>query len=197
MAELPSAVVEELDRYLPKFWSRRNPVDIVGNVQRSNHFRVLESLATCSEVDMVISMGTLLGRDFWLENMFKSTVKPFFSMLRRHALRLPLFQLSIWKGFQESLRRAGERNPEGSGGVNPNEARQWTDAALVRHISRLMREQSKPIIAVAVNEGESSSSFRMRDSGVFTASTPERAVRVAGKLAAYSRFLSNGATGRR
>ncbi len=56
-----------------------------------------------------------------------------------------------------------------------------------------MREKGKPIIAVAVNEGESSASFRMRNTGVFTATTPERAVRVAGKLARYSRFLASRA----
>ena len=39
LAELPASVVEELDTFLPRFWSRRNPVDIVGSVRRANHFR--------------------------------------------------------------------------------------------------------------------------------------------------------------
>jgi len=99
----------------------------------------------------------------------------------------------MWKGFRESLLRGGERNPEGSGGINPTEAWKWTDTALILRLKRLMREKGKPIIAVAVNEGESSASFRMRNTGVFTASTPERAVRVAGKLARYSRFLASRA----
>ncbi|MBC7253503.1 MAG: CoA-binding protein [Actinobacteria bacterium] len=192
MAVLPEEVIEELDRYLPAFWSRRNPVDIVGNVQRSNHFRVIDALARCPEVDMVISMGTLMGRDFWLENMFKTAVRPFLNMLFRRTRLLPFFQLSIWKGFRESLRKHGGRTREGSGGIDPAETLQWTDLAVVRRIKRLMKEEGKPIIAVAVNEGERSASFRMRDSGVFTASTPERAVRVAGKLAGYSRWLREG-----
>jgi hypothetical protein len=136
-------------------------------------------------------MGTLLGRDFWLENMFKTAVRPFLNMLRHRLTMLPRFQLSIWKGFRDSLKRGGEHNPEGSGGINPAEAWQWTDTAIIRRIKRLMEEEKKPIIAVAVNEGERSASFRMRNSGVFTATTPERAVRVAGKLARYSRFISN------
>lgn len=188
MAVLPEAVIRELDDYLPAFWSRRNPVDIVGNVQRANHFRVLDSLARCEEVDIVINMGTLMGRDFWLENMFKTAVRPFLNMLFRHPFLLPFFELSVWKGFRESLRRRGERNPEGSGGINPAEGMQWTDGAVVSRIRRLMDEEKKPIIAVAVNEGERSASFRMRDSGIFTAATPERAVRVVGKLARYSRW---------
>jgi hypothetical protein len=136
-------------------------------------------------------MGTLMGRDFWLENMFKTAVRPFFNMLFRRTRLLPFFQLSIWKGFRDSLRKRGGRTREGSGGIDPTETFQWTDLAVVRRIKRLMREEGKPIIAVAVNEGERSASFRMRDSGVFTASTPERAVRVAGKLAWYSRFLGD------
>jgi acyl-CoA synthetase (NDP forming) len=190
LAVLPQEVIAELDKFLPSFWSHRNPVDIVGNVQRSNHFRVIDAMATCDEVDMLITMGTLLGRDFWLENMFKTSVRPFLSMLRYRTTMLPFFQLSIWKGFRESLSRRGERNPEGSGGINPGEAWQWTDTAIIRRIKRLMQQERKPIIAVAVNEGERSASFRMRNSGVFTATTPERAVRVAGKLARYSRFLA-------
>ncbi len=191
LAVLPNSLIEELDGFLPSFWSRRNPVDIVGNAQRGNHYRVIDALAACDEVDMIITMGTLLGRDFWLDNMLKTAVRPFLGMLRHRLAMLPRFQLSIWKGFRDSLKRSGERNPEGSGGINPSEAWQWTDTATVRRIKRLMREEEKPIIAVAVNEGESSASYRMRNSGVFTATTPERAVRVAGKLARYSRFLSN------
>jgi len=195
LAVLPQDVIAELDKFLPSFWSRRNPVDIVGNVQRRNHYRVLDALATCDEVDMLITMGTLLGRDFWLENLLKTAVRPFLNMLRHHTTKLPFFQLSIWKGFRESLtRRGGQHNPEGSGGINPTEALKWTDTALVHRLKQLMQQERKPIIAVAVNEGERSASFRMRSSGVFTATTPERAARVAGKLARYSRFLSNNKT---
>lgn len=193
LAALPEEVIGELDRFLPSFWSRRNPVDIVGNVQRSNHYRVIDALVACDEVDMIITLGTLMGRDFWIENMFKTAVRPFLNMVRHRLTMLPRFQLSMWKGFRESLLRGGERNPEGSGGINPTEAWKWTDTSLILRLKRLMRERGKPIIAVAVNEGESSASFRMRNTGVFTASTPERAVRVAGKLARYSRFLASRA----
>ncbi len=192
LAVLPQDVIDELDKFLPSFWSHRNPVDIVGNVQRGNHYRVIDALATCDEVDMLITMGTLLGRDFWVENLLKTAVRPFLNMVRHRLTMLPFFQLSLWKGFRDSLtRRGGEHNPEGSGGINPTEALKWTDTALVHRIKHLMKQEGKPIIAVAVNEGERSASFRMRNSGVFTATTPERAVRVAGKLAYYSRFLAS------
>lgn len=191
LAELPREVIEDLDRYLPSFWSRRNPVDIVGNVRRENHFRVIDALATCKEVDIVIAMGTLLGRDFWVENILKTAVRPFLNVLLHRTRLLPFFQYSIWKGFLDSISRRKERNPEGSGGINPAETWKWTDAALVRRFMKLMEQEKKPIIAVAVNEGERSASLHMRLSGLFTASTPERAVRVAGKMARYRRFLDS------
>lgn len=191
MAKLPQAVIEELDKTLPSFWSRRNPVDIVGNVNRANHFKVLDALASADDVDIVISMGTLLGRNFWVENMLKTTIRPLINMIRYHTRRLPLFELSILKGFREALTRSTQSNPEGSGGINPNEALQWRDSVFVAHLRELMKTKRKPIITVAVNEGERSASSLMRDSALFTAATPERAVRAAGKLATYSRFLSN------
>ncbi|OFW59784.1 MAG: hypothetical protein A2Y75_07895 [Candidatus Solincola sediminis] len=191
MATLPESVIEELDKTLPKFWSRRNPVDIVGNVNRANHFKVLNALASSDAVDIVISMGTLLGRNFWIENMLKTTIRPLINMIRFHTTRLPLFQLSILKGFREAVSRRSESNPEGSGGINPSEALQWRDSVFISHMRELMREEKKPIITVAVNEGERSASSHMRNSGIFTAATPERAVRAAGKLATYARFLSS------
>jgi len=191
LAELPDSVIEELNQYLPSFWSHRNPVDIVGNIRRSSHYKVIDALATCDEVDMLITMGTLLGRDFFLKNMAESFVRPFINMLRHHTARLPLYQLSLWKGFRQAISRRKERNPEGSGGFNPGEVWKWTDIALIRRLTHLMETERKPIIAVAVNEGERAASYWMRTSGLFTASTPERAVRVAGKLAEYARFLNN------
>ncbi|MFW6114089.1 MAG: hypothetical protein ACOC78_04110, partial [Actinomycetota bacterium] len=136
LAVLPDEVILEMDKFLPSFWSRRNPVDIVGNVRRSNHFRVIDALAGCAEVDMMITMGTLLGRDFWLENMFKTAVKPFLNMLCHRITMLPFFQHSIWRGFMESISRRKERNPEGSGGLNPTETWQWTDFAIIRRLKR-------------------------------------------------------------
>lgn len=191
LAELPDSVIEELNQHLPSFWSHRNPVDIVGNIRRSNHYRVIDALATCDEVDMLITMGTLLGRDFFLKNLTESFLRPFMNMLRYHTSKLLLYQLSLWKGFREAVSRRKERNPEGSGGFNPGEVWKWTDIALIRRLTHLMEEEKKPIIAVAVNEGERAASYWMRTSGLFTAPTPERAVRVAGKLAEYARFLNN------
>ncbi len=188
MAELPQGVIQELDQILPTFWSHRNPVDIVGNVRRSNHFRVIDVLASCEEVDILITMGTLLGKKFFRDNLFATGTRAYLQYLRLHTKDVPQFLRSLRKGFFESISRRKERNPEGSGGINPAELGKWTDAVLVRHIHKLMRENQKPIIAVAVNEAEREASTRFQGSGLFTAPTPERAVRVAAKLARYGLF---------
>jgi len=50
----------------------------------------------------------------------------------------------------------------------------------------LMRETGKPIINVAVNEREGAASSALRRLRLFTAASPERAVRVAACLADHA-----------
>jgi acyl-CoA synthetase (NDP forming) len=189
-AHLSPELIDELDQLLPRFWSRRNPVDIVGNVRRSNHYRVIDALINYPEVDILIAMGALLGKRFFNDFLINSTLRPFCNLLRLHPREVMPFLRSIPRGFYKSFVRRKERNPEGSGGINPAEAKLWSDTALIRHLLQLMREKGKPIIAVAVDDREEEASQRFRRAGLFTAPTPERAVRVAGKLARYSQFRS-------
>jgi acyl-CoA synthetase (NDP forming) len=190
LASLPQPLVEELDELLPSFWSRRNPVDIVGNVKRSNHFRVLESLTRSKDVDMVIAMGTLLGKGFFADNLLNTAVRPVYYLARLRSRRLLSFVIAIWRGFFKSWSGGGERNPEGSGGIDPSEISEWTDSALVKRMTTLMDEEKKPIVAVSVNE-EESAFLRLRGTRLYVASSPERAIRVAGKMVAYSRFVAS------
>ena len=119
LAELPPSVIEELDTFLPRFWSRRNPVDIVGNVHRANHFRVIDALVDCEEVDMLITMGSMLGRDFFSENMLNIVVRPFLFLLRRHPLRVNSFWLGMLRGFLKSFRKDGAGGGKARAAVLP------------------------------------------------------------------------------
>lgn len=56
---LPAEVREQLDAVLPPYWSKGNPVDMVGIVNLEHHKRCLEILAACPAFDMVISLGTV------------------------------------------------------------------------------------------------------------------------------------------
>lgn len=59
VAPLPLEVKEELASLLPSYWSKGNPVDMVGILDLDKHTRCLEVLATCPEYDAVVSLGTI------------------------------------------------------------------------------------------------------------------------------------------
>jgi len=65
----------------------------------------------------------------------------------------------------------------------------WMDMALVHRFEQLMEQERRSIIAVGTNEGWRSDSFRLRGSGVFTTTTPGRAVHVAGASFATTRQI--------
>ncbi|MBN1376609.1 MAG: CoA-binding protein [Dehalococcoidia bacterium] len=56
VVRLPEEVLRELDSFMPAWWSRNNPVDLVaGDV--SIQPRVIEVLARCDRVDSIIALG--------------------------------------------------------------------------------------------------------------------------------------------
>lgn len=190
LVRLPDKLIEELDGLLPQFWSRGNPVDIVGNLRRSNHFRVVEVLADCPDVDILIVMGTILGKGFFVKYVMSTFLRPFFHLGRYGPGRLFRFTHSLRKGFLKSVfGKKGGVKSEGSVGINPAESWKWTDAAFFRQLRTLMKRNGKPIIAVTMSERERSASHGITSGGVFIVPTPERAVRVAAELARYARFV--------
>jgi acyl-CoA synthetase (NDP forming) len=59
VAPLPAEVKEELSSILPSYWSKGNPVDMVGIVNLDDHARCLEILASHPSFDLVVSLGTI------------------------------------------------------------------------------------------------------------------------------------------
>ena len=59
VAPLPPGVKEELGSILPSYWSKGNPVDMVGILDLDKHVRCLEVLAECPDYDAVVSLGTI------------------------------------------------------------------------------------------------------------------------------------------
>jgi acyl-CoA synthetase (NDP forming) len=57
LAQLPIAVMEQLDGLLPARWSRNNPVDCAGGETRDTIPAVLEVLAASDAVDAVVYLG--------------------------------------------------------------------------------------------------------------------------------------------
>lgn len=61
LAELSADTIEALDGMLPPFWSRSNPVDMVGIFDLGVHAQTLSLLVDSDEVDAVISLGSMTG----------------------------------------------------------------------------------------------------------------------------------------
>jgi acyl-CoA synthetase (NDP forming) len=181
-----------MDGYLPTYWSRGNPVDLVGNLRRENHFKAIDALVRCEDVDMVVIMGIVLGTEFFINNVVFTLLRPLYHLLARNARGLPAFLRSLRHGFTKSVSDRSVSNPEGSVGISPTELWNWTDYAFTSHVQRLVQETGKPILAVAMSDHRLPGTRNLERKGLFTAPTPERAISTAATLARYSTFAANG-----
>jgi acyl-CoA synthetase (NDP forming) len=56
---LPKHVIKRLDNLLPSFWSRANPIDLVGQFDGDLYLRVIEDLAREDTIDALIVLGII------------------------------------------------------------------------------------------------------------------------------------------
>jgi acyl-CoA synthetase (NDP forming) len=56
---LPGEILAELDTFLPAWWSRSNPVDLVAGLRRDHLGKSLECLLRCAEIDGVLLLGIM------------------------------------------------------------------------------------------------------------------------------------------
>ncbi len=69
--DLAPGVRDRLDRRLPPYWSRSNPVDLVGEGDPRLPARIIEELLRWDGVDAVINLG-MLGRRVFVREMIES-----------------------------------------------------------------------------------------------------------------------------
>jgi acyl-CoA synthetase (NDP forming) len=60
---LPAEIVAKIDKYLPPFWSKNNPIDLVGTLSRRAHSKSFEALYE-SGMDGIIALGIIVGKAF-------------------------------------------------------------------------------------------------------------------------------------
>lgn len=70
---LDQSIIEQIDQWLPKFWSRANPVDLVGDTDPETFEKTLRLLAAWDQCDMVIHLGCT-GRDGLLRPVIEDTL---------------------------------------------------------------------------------------------------------------------------
>lgn len=56
LSTLTESTITELDKFLPKQWSRQNPIDIVGDATPERYHRVLEVCAKNENIDGILTM---------------------------------------------------------------------------------------------------------------------------------------------
>ncbi|MDF1591219.1 MAG: acetate--CoA ligase family protein [Desulfobacterales bacterium] len=71
--ELPPEMINRFDKILPSYWSRANPVDIVGEKDNSIPMTVIEAFLRWDGCDAVINLG-ILGRKILLERLIDSVL---------------------------------------------------------------------------------------------------------------------------
>ncbi|MBN1105820.1 MAG: CoA-binding protein [Deltaproteobacteria bacterium] len=70
--DIPDRIVESIGRHLPPFWSRRNPVDLVGTRDPEAPLVAVEELLRWDGIDAVISLG-IVGRHELGQLLLRST----------------------------------------------------------------------------------------------------------------------------
>lgn len=188
---LPSEARKGLDEMLPPFWSKGNPVDLVGTLRRSVQLKVLSYLSEFDEFDAFIVMGYLTERFFSGIQVYRGTFIRFYNFFKNHtksALKLPLLFL---KGAKKGRKEIKERGKKASV-FDTRETRLWKDKYVIDIMRKIMKEKGKPVIAVS---GSQEASIELqRKFSVPVASSPERAAFILSNVARYGeklRFLKN------
>ena len=72
--ELSPEIIKQIDKILPPYWSKSNPVDLVGENDTAIPMTVIEELLKWDGCDAVINLG-ILGRRIFIENFTDSVLK--------------------------------------------------------------------------------------------------------------------------
>lgn len=200
LPELTEETRKAIDPLLPAFWSRSNPVDLVGITKRSTHFAIAEIMARAEEFDSLIFLGIMLGLKGSPKDALDWFFGPVVNIYKRFGLRRYKLASDIVKGVRQSLGKSANQQRSGvadekeariarsrTGGFDLKEVRQWRDEILAERIIGLIDKYQKPIIAVAFSEDTAINLFRKY--GLVSFSIPEKAVRSLAKLTDYGRWL--------
>ncbi len=160
LVELPEDTLKKLDELLPPYWSRGNPVDLVGTLDLSKHFACLEIIAKCPVVDAVITLGTMGATSSFQSFVLEGPAAEELSHIKPRV---------ITGEFLKQLMA--------------------TDEAYRNEVIRLMGETGKPIIAVSFPTSGAITPMLARQSEVVIYPSPERGAKTLAALYEYRKFL--------
>jgi acyl-CoA synthetase (NDP forming) len=156
---LSQKLIETIDKILPPYWSRSNPVDLVGEFDPHIPIRVIEKLAVWDGCDAVLHLGAL-GRLASLEKMIIQVEKADPDVDKNLLAMFPGWQ----EGFENQFLAHTVRLMEKTG----------------KPIIGVPLRPGENIHTVTEVEGNHYKAV--------TFLTPERAVKALSRLASYSRW---------
>jgi acyl-CoA synthetase (NDP forming) len=159
--ELSTQLLEVIDGMLPRYWSRSNPIDLVGERDPTVPMTVLEELMKWDGCDAVINLG-VLGRRIMVKQFGESVIKADAGYSAEFINQINDKFLEFEEAYIKHIAALMDRYKKPVFGV-----------------SLLPDEKNKTLYRV---EG---SPFK----GVFYP-TPERAVKAYSKMVDYQRFLN-------
>ncbi len=166
LAELSPEVIEGLNKVLPPFWSHSNPVDMVATVTPGVPETVVETLVASEGVDAVIVMGVV-------GSMSES--------------RRAITEIEGLKATCEGAAGAGIGACGDEETAEPELSER--ELAFIRQNAELMDRYCKPIANIS-QRPMSQAIFSVGGRyATFVLPSPLRAVRILGKMAAYSGYL--------
>ena len=86
---LPQNVIRKLDKILPKYWSRGNPVDLVATIANDPYLECLEILAAWDGIDAILALGAKRAIDSY---PYSKEVKQPQALVHAIALATEMFQ---------------------------------------------------------------------------------------------------------
>jgi len=158
--ELSAQLIDKMDQMLPAYWSRSNPIDLVGDRDPSVPLTALEELMKWDGCDAVINLG-IMGRRIMVKRFGESVLKAdpqydeaFVDQMNQQFLKFEKQYIAHIANLMEKYHKP------------------------IFGVSLLPDEKNQTLYRVAGSE------FK----GVFYP-TPERAVKSFAKMVEYNRFL--------
>jgi acyl-CoA synthetase (NDP forming) len=166
VVRLPDDVLAELDSFLPSWWSRNNPVDLVAGLVERAYTRSIEILLKCAEIDGVMALG--IGFGARRASIYRKQGE-------EHAAGL----LPVELPYEEMADRVIEY-----------------EAGVVQEVLDLMDRYQKPLILAAdsvtsAHYDQNEAIFALWDQGVQVYPTPRRAARAFARLAERHEYLAS------
>ncbi len=200
LATLSPQVVADLDRLLPPYWSRSNPVDLVATITPGVPEAVVETLVGAAEVDAVLVMGLVgsLSESKRVQAEL-ARLKEGLSGQAEAAHgpasgRLPgasqAYRGDVLGGSELEAVKA-ETEPAR---VEPEEPElSDREMAFIHRLTELMEHYCKPVLTISFKPLSQAVFFAEGRYASLVLPSPLRAVRVLAKMADYSRYLqANG-----